>query len=102
MHELPGHAADDGSTCGGCSLCETSPADTTPQDAPYKGWKLVGWATWYFLVPILPAITGAALAGDDPTRRWLGGVIGLVLGMVLAATTARRASRDDHHRMEHR
>ena len=61
--------------------------------APYSGWKLVGAAAWFFLAPAGLGIAGSALAGPDPTIRWLGGVGGLAAGMLAAGMIGRRVSR---------
>ncbi|GAB4222720.1 MAG: hypothetical protein Kow0062_21230 [Acidobacteriota bacterium] len=102
MRELPGHPTDAGTPCGGCTLCEAGPGDGTPPEAPYAGWRLVGAAAWFFLVPLALAIAGSLLAGPGDAARWFGGVLGLAAGMLLAAALGRRASRREAQERETR
>ncbi|MCP4201703.1 MAG: SoxR reducing system RseC family protein [bacterium] len=54
-----------------------------------QGPRLVAASFLYFLVPAVTALVGAA-AGSDPLEQLIGGAIGLLLGMLVAITAARR------------
>ena len=78
-----------GSPCGGeCASCEAQePASSV---AALIGWRLALAASGTFLFPLMMAIAGAAIVGDrSEIHQCLGTLVGLSLGVVLAAIAAR-------------
>ena len=89
-------------SCGdGCEACPIASAAVPAQDAPYTGAALGWMSVFYFFVPIVFALIGAAFgAGIDGGA--LGGFGGLIAGVVFCAAMARRWSlaRIDRERCE--
>ena len=84
--ETSDSTASRGADCHGCSIC----GDATPPPAgPYSGGRLALLSSVMFVCPILLAIAGAMLAGQQGTRQLLGAVIGLLAGMALGVITER-------------
>ncbi len=77
------------SRCGGCRLADQCAAAPAADDAPFSGASLVGASLFYFLVPALMGLLGAALAQGGAVAQLLGGAGGLLLGMLLTSIAAR-------------
>ena len=74
---------DNQSGCGGeCSNC--SPDSTTPATGGFKGWTLVISAAAAFLLPLVLAMTGAAIGRDNPNNQVAFTFVGLAIGLVIA------------------
>lgn len=84
--------------CGGaCRGCEGGvPSSASPgNEIEPSGWALVGWSAWIFLFPLLTAVAGAWLAGENRTRQALGALAGLAVGAGLAAIVVRGCRRKE-------
>lgn len=77
----------DKSKCGsGCSNCSVwSVAD----QGHMGGWRLVLNSMAVFVLPVILAIVGAALAGTTPEAEFLGVLVGLAVGAGLAWVISR-------------
>jgi len=83
---------EQGEGCGSCNQC---PLGEVPA-GPWRGWRLVGLAIAFFLVPLFLGIVGALSFGTGQAARGLGACLGLVGGMALACGVGQwclRASR---------
>lgn len=78
--------------CGGCA--GGAPEAPPPPGSP-TGWSMVGWSAGVFLVPILTAAAGAALAGADRSMQAVAGVSGLLAGAGFMAVVFRLVRRGD-------
>jgi len=86
--------------CADCTSCGSEPAlphgaseqsgagapddDSTLDEARFA---LASAGT--FLVPVILAVLGSLLAGESPVSRFLGGTIGLVVGLVGAVVAGK-------------
>ncbi len=57
------------------------------------GWRLAAAAAVAFLLPVGLAAVSAISAGGGANRRLVGAVAGLVLGVIIAATATKLASK---------
>jgi hypothetical protein len=81
------------SSCAdGCESCPIASAATPVEQAPYSGRTLGLVAMFYFMVPIVLAIAGAAAFGSTNDGTALGGFGGLVAGIIICTAVARRVS----------
>lgn len=88
MMNHPSRHAD----CGGCTACPPSIEEVRGDEAPYyEGWKLIGMAAWYFLIPAMAALAGAALGGSGMWQ-FLGAFAGLCAGLAFTTGLARLLS----------
>ena len=69
------------------SSCDQCPAHTdlagTDRNA-VAGWRMVVASGLVFLLPLLLAIAGAALAGSDEKRQLVGALCGFLMGVLWA------------------
>ena len=54
-----------------------------------EGWKLALAAFWSFVMPLVLAGLGTFLAGESQSRKALGALIGLAVGIAIAAVSAK-------------
>ncbi len=74
---------DNQNGCGGeCSNC--SPGSIPPATGGFKGWPLVISAAAAFLLPLVLALTGAAIGRDNANNQVALAFAGLTIGMVIA------------------
>ena len=71
-----------------CSTsCDQCPAKTdlagTGRNA-VAGWRMVVASSLVFLLPLILAIVGAALAGSDEKRQLVGALLGFLVGVLWA------------------
>ncbi len=81
---------DGSKSCSGdCGHCAAGD-DTHNQPAgPYTGWTMASSAVLTFGLPLITAVTGAALAGSSSTAQLIGGLLGLGAGAVIAYAVGR-------------
>ncbi|HUS90617.1 MAG TPA: SoxR reducing system RseC family protein [Phycisphaerae bacterium] len=83
--------------CGpGCTRCGVHEPPTGA--SPLEGGRLVAASLGVFMLPLVLAIVGAAVAGGEGTRQLLGALGGLVVGLaggVCVARLARRAGGEE-------
>ena len=66
--------------CPGCLESDPVPGSDS---MPLAGWPLAGPAVLTFLVPLLFALTGAAILRTSPAGQLLGCIAGLTVGMFI-------------------
>ncbi len=78
-------------SCGSCGKCPigSCPEDPADQGAIPKGWRLVGSAIGVFLLPVILAVCGAAVAGNSESMRFIGAATGLTLGLAGAIVVGK-------------
>lgn len=87
-------------SCGGCRMCGL--ADGVEQrlaggaDESVHGLALLARAAAAFVLPVLAALLGAWLAGEGESRRCVGILVGLAVGLVLSAAGSALARRWRH------
>jgi len=85
--------ADNAVVCEGeCSGCKL----VSPGDGALRGWRLVLVAAGVFIMPLVLAVLGAAVAPGEATAQMMGAGIGLLVGILAAAATGtiiRRTGR---------
>ena len=67
--------------CSGCKL-------VSPAEGALRGWRLVLVAAGIFISPLVLAVLGAAIAPDNAARQAIYAGIGLVIGIVAAASAS--------------
>ena len=82
-------------SCVGCAGCDLRTGTTPDCQDPtaLRGWRLVLASSGLFLLPLLLAAAGAAFAGKSEGAQALGGIIGLGLGLTVAAVLAKVVAR---------
>ena len=83
-----------GHKCDSCSLGRHE-MPTTGGDL--VGWKLAGAGVLTFLFPLILAIMGVVFAGGEKTRQVVGAMVGLIIGILIAATTVRLLKKVDRN-----
>ena len=73
------------SDCPGCGQAER-PSGA----AAHSGWRLAGFSALVFLLPLVLAAAGAALAGGRPVWQLVGALAGLAVGVAVARAVLRR------------
>lgn len=76
--------------CGGCTACEG------PNHQNHDRSQTASWATLFmpivvFLAPVICALVGAGVAGGGLSAQFVGGLIGLAGGVVLASALVKVA-----------
>ena len=64
--------------CGGCRLADRCAAASTADDAPFRGAALVGASLFYFLVPAMMGLLGAAVAAGGSIQQLIESRDGLL------------------------
>ena len=63
-------------------------------DDTLSGWSFAFGSMVVFLLPLILSVTCAAAAGDSDVRRFLAGLLGLIVGMFLGILAYKFISRD--------
>ncbi len=81
--------------CGSCHEC---PLGQESPDASGTGWRLVASSAGVFLWPLLAALGGSMLGGDQQNGQLVGGILGFGFGAgvawVLCRLVSSRTKRD--------
>jgi hypothetical protein len=64
-----------------------------PATGPFRGWTLALVAGVYFLLPIGGCLTATTLVRSGTDAQAAAGIVGLVIGMTVAAVLARAWAR---------
>lgn len=81
----------------GCSRCRIGrcPLAPCPSDPVLAGWRLTLASLWLFLGPVVLAIVGAMMVGEDRGAQLLGAMIGMSMGMLGSIFARRLLRRED-------
>jgi hypothetical protein len=90
---MEGPKSKDTPRCESCQECGKHGRDLPePMQGGLVGWRLALAAAGAFLLPLILGILGSILGGPGQNAKFLGALIGIVVGVLIAAAAARRFS----------